>query len=191
MPSPGATAQRSSIWAGCFRTALDLFSSRDLHPQRFCLSLSLGCLGQLQLVAYLNLNLPCIQELDLTRALHCWLLPHVPPPQPGRHTAFAVWHSCFMTQMDQTQLDRLTHDSLKRGLWVRVQGRRKASFISHVMIQRGATVCVGEVILAGVLIETGNLASADLGLVTLLTEGLLLWVLIPVFGADGVWEVLC
>jgi len=59
------------------------------------------------------------------------------------------------------------------------------------MIQRGATVCVGEVILAGVLIETGNLASADLGLVTLLTEGLLLWVLIPVFGADGVWEVLC
>lgn len=36
-----------------------------------------------------------------------------------------------------------------------------------------------------------NLASADLSLATLLTEGLLLWVLIPIFGADVVWEVVC
>lgn len=36
-----------------------------------------------------------------------------------------------------------------------------------------------------------NLASANLSLVTLLTEGLLLWVLIPVSGADGVWELVC
>lgn len=36
-----------------------------------------------------------------------------------------------------------------------------------------------------------TLASSDLGLVMLLTEGLLLWVLIPVSGADGVQEAVC
>lgn len=58
------------------------------------------------------------------------------------------------------------------------------------MIQHGATVCIREVILGGLLIQTESLVSADLGIVMLLPEGLD-WGWIPVFRADGVWEVVC
>lgn len=58
------------------------------------------------------------------------------------------------------------------------------------MIQHGATVCIREVILGGLLIQTESLVSADLGIVMLQPERLD-WGLIPVFRADGVWEVVC
>lgn len=58
------------------------------------------------------------------------------------------------------------------------------------MIQHGATVCIREVILGGLLIQTESLVSADLGIVMLLPEELD-WGWIPVFRADGVWEVVC
>lgn len=58
------------------------------------------------------------------------------------------------------------------------------------MIQHGATVCIREVILGGLLIQTESLVSADLGIVMLLPEELD-WGWIPVFRADDVWEVVC
>lgn len=140
MPPLGATAQRSSKWAMPFPTALDLFSSYDLHTQRFCLLLSLGCLEWLQLVTCLSLNPPCVQELVLMWALHCWLLPHVPPLQPGQHTE--ILQSCN------------PHGPFVRNwLWLGVQGRKKPNFILCVMIQHGATVCIREVLLEGLLIQ--------------------------------------
>lgn len=58
------------------------------------------------------------------------------------------------------------------------------------MIQHGATVCIREDILGGLLIQMECLVSADLGVVMLLPEGLD-WDWIPVFRADGIWEVVC
>lgn len=51
-------------------------------------------------------------------------------------------------------------------LWrIGAQGRKKADFILYVMIQHGATVCIREVILGGLLIQMESLISADLGTV--------------------------
>lgn len=63
-----ATAQRSSKWAWCFLTALDLLSSCDLHPQKFCLSLR-----PWTVIAYVTLSFPCMQNC-LPRDLHHCLL---------------------------------------------------------------------------------------------------------------------
>lgn len=52
------------------------------------------------------------------------------------------------------------------------------------MIQHGATVCIREVVLGGLLIQMEKFVSADLGIVMLLPEGLD-WGWIPDFRADG------
>lgn len=56
------------------------------------------------------------------------------------------------------------------------------------MIQHGATVCIREVTWRFAYSE--SLVSDDLGIVMLLPEGLD-WGWIPVFRADGIWEVVC